>query len=181
MSGSSKKRRWADQHPAHNRIRRIEKFHSHLREESALHLRRRRHFIERGGNGFACRNQVRKQSLVDLRLTSIFHAIAYVVAFRKDAPYRSAQTEGMGHHLKNYVSIRRAILKAAQGSETQRDPISHLARQRADELVRSALDSDDCTYWYAQGSTADEGQLLLLLERAFMTHPLAADPEAFTP
>jgi len=69
----------------------------------------------------------------------------------------------------------------AQGSETQRDPISHLARQRADELVRSALDSADCTYWYAQGSTADEGQLLLLLERAFMTHPLEADPEAFTP
>ena len=69
----------------------------------------------------------------------------------------------------------------AQGSETQRDPISRLARQRADELVRSALDGDDCAYWFAQGSTADEGQLLLLLERAFMIHPDQSDPEKSSP
>ena len=68
----------------------------------------------------------------------------------------------------------------AQGSETQRDPISRLARQRADDLVRSALDSDDAAYWYAQGACADEGQLLLLLNGAFMTHPADAEPEALS-
>jgi hypothetical protein len=69
----------------------------------------------------------------------------------------------------------------AQGSETQRDPISHLARERAQELVDVALEPDDRAYWMAQGANADEAQLLLLLERAFVNDTSEVDPETSSP
>lgn len=65
----------------------------------------------------------------------------------------------------------------AQGSETQRDPISQLARQRADELIAGVLSLDDQVYWHAQGASAQEEQLLCTLEQSFATVATAASQE----
>jgi predicted ATPase len=69
----------------------------------------------------------------------------------------------------------------ARGSETERDPISRLARERAQALIDQAQDADDHIYWRTQGASADEGQLLLMLERAFATNSAESDPESLLP
>jgi predicted ATPase/DNA-binding winged helix-turn-helix (wHTH) protein len=66
----------------------------------------------------------------------------------------------------------------SQGSETQRDPISQLAGHRAEELIRGVLPADDLTYWRAQGASAQEEQVLRLLEQSFA---IAAPPEEKSP
>jgi tetratricopeptide (TPR) repeat protein len=64
-----------------------------------------------------------------------------------------------------------------RGSETLRDPISLLARQHAEALVRAQLDSEALAYWLAQGAAADETQLLQLLEHEFATEAPETHPE----
>lgn len=65
----------------------------------------------------------------------------------------------------------------AAGSETERDPISRLARARAVALLEKLLPADDAEYWQAQGALADEDQVRQLLERAFVAAPLGDDFE----
>jgi predicted ATPase len=65
----------------------------------------------------------------------------------------------------------------AAGSETERDPISQLARARAVALLEKLLPADDADYWQAQGALADESQVRQLLERAFVTAPQGDDFE----
>lgn len=56
-------------------------------------------------------------------------------------------------------------------SETERDPISQLARKRAMELVDVSLSDEDRTYWCGQGAIASEDELIHLLEHAFTAIP----------
>lgn len=56
-------------------------------------------------------------------------------------------------------------------SETERDPISELARKRATDLIDAMLSGDDRAYWRGQGALAGEAELLHLLKLAF---PVAA-------
>ncbi|QBM28823.1 hypothetical protein HPF_14070 [Hydrogenophaga pseudoflava] len=63
------------------------------------------------------------------------------------------------------------------GSETERDPISQLARARTMALLEKLLPADDTNYWQAQGAISDENHVRQLLERAFVTPPQGDDFE----
>lgn len=52
-------------------------------------------------------------------------------------------------------------------SETERDPISRLARQRAQALIEAGLSDEDRIYWSGQGARVDDDELMHLLRRAF--------------
>jgi predicted ATPase/DNA-binding winged helix-turn-helix (wHTH) protein len=58
-------------------------------------------------------------------------------------------------------------------TETERDPISQLARKRAMDLIYAALSAEDRGYWCAQGANASEAELIYLLEHAFAVMPAA--------
>jgi hypothetical protein len=77
--------------------------------------------------------------------------------------------EGNGRAAAQLLGVGEAF---AAASETERDPISQLARARALALLERLLPADDAEYWQAQGSLADEDQVRQLLERAFVDAPL---------
>ena len=59
-------------------------------------------------------------------------------------------------------------------TETQPDPISRLAHQRAMQLIGAKLSEEDRTYWSSQGAIANESELIHLLENAFpSTHRIS--------
>lgn len=59
----------------------------------------------------------------------------------------------------------------AARTETERDPISELARQRALELVGNSLPQDELLHWRNQGARADDTELLHVLNRTFGSAP----------
>jgi predicted ATPase/tetratricopeptide (TPR) repeat protein len=67
----------------------------------------------------------------------------------------------------------------ADGSGTERDPVSNLARERAQSMVAAALSSDDLNFWRAHGASLSEAALLQLLERSCAA-PIT-DPATETP
>lgn len=56
-------------------------------------------------------------------------------------------------------------------TETERDPISELARKQATSLIVAASSQEDFAYWSSQGSVASEPELIHLLESAFTVSP----------
>jgi predicted ATPase/DNA-binding winged helix-turn-helix (wHTH) protein len=62
----------------------------------------------------------------------------------------------------------------AARSETERDPISQLARARAMALIDATLSAEDRNYWCGQGALANEAELMHLLEHAFTNAPPSA-------
>ncbi len=62
-------------------------------------------------------------------------------------------------------------------TETEPDPISQLARERARSLIADALPDEDRAYWQAQGGTADATELMHLLEQTFSPRPHAHPSE----
>jgi predicted ATPase len=66
----------------------------------------------------------------------------------------------------------------AARTETERDPISELARHKAMTLIAASLQDEDRLYWVGQGSNVSEAELMHLLEHAFAeTSIKAADKE----
>jgi predicted ATPase/DNA-binding winged helix-turn-helix (wHTH) protein len=62
-------------------------------------------------------------------------------------------------------------------TETERDPISRLARERAASLIDARLSAEDRHYWCGQGAIASEAELMHLLEHAFTADSAAAQPQ----
>lgn len=63
----------------------------------------------------------------------------------------------------------------ATRTETERDPISELARREATALIVAARSQDDFAYWSSQGALASESELIHLLESAFAPRTVLAE------
>lgn len=77
-------------------------------------------------------------------------------------------------HLQVAAQVLGASDRFCEDSETQRDRVSQLARQRASEIVVAELGPSEAAFWSEQGAHADATTVIDMLDRA-ITHRPAAD------
>ena len=74
-------------------------------------------------------------------------------------------------HLQVAVQVLGASERFCRDSETRRDRVGELARQRAAELVAQQLGPSEVAFWSEQGAHLDTTTVVEMLERAFELRP----------
>lgn len=74
-------------------------------------------------------------------------------------------------HLRVAAQVLGASDRFCEDSETQRDPVSQLARQQASEIVVAELGPSEAAFWSEQGAHADATTVIDMLERAIAHRP----------
>lgn len=81
-------------------------------------------------------------------------------------------------HLQVAAQLLGATDRFCRDSETQRDRVAQLARQRAAEIVMAELGPSEVGFWTEQGAHADATTVIDILERAFAPRPATDQDDA---